>query len=72
MAIKYAIDHAKEIIDQPSCIVLDTIKGQGVKYFEDLFANHSVKFNDEMDQKTEEAIQVLEAFIAEGETICGN
>lgn len=66
MAIKDAIDHAKEIKNQPTCIVLDTIKGQGVKYFEDLFANHSVKFNDEMDQKTEAAIKELEAIVKGG------
>lgn len=33
---------------KPKAIVLDTIKGQGVKYFEDLKANHHVRFNDEM------------------------
>lgn len=67
MAIKEAIDHAKTVEDKPTCIVLDTVKGQGVKYFEDLFANHSVKFNDEMDEITENAIKELEAFVAEGE-----
>ncbi|MGL5582082.1 MAG: transketolase, partial [Cetobacterium sp.] len=33
---------------KPKAIILDTIKGQGVKYFEDLKANHHVRFNDEM------------------------
>ncbi|MDX8335972.1 transketolase [Candidatus Cetobacterium colombiensis] len=34
--------------EKPKAIVLDTVKGQGVKYFEDLKDNHHVKFNDEM------------------------
>lgn len=64
-AIKAAIDTAKSRKNHPTCIVLDTTKGQGVKYFEDLFGNHSVNFNDEMDKVAEEAIAILEAFIAQ-------
>lgn len=65
MAIKNAIDAAKERKDKATCIVLDTTKGQGVKYFEELFGNHSVNFNAEMDEVADKAIAELEAFIAQ-------
>lgn len=32
---------------KPKCIVLDTIKGQGIKYFENKLNNHSMNFNDQ-------------------------
>ena len=41
------IDRAKAVKDQAVCIVLDSIKGAGVKYFEDMVSNHSVKFNND-------------------------
>lgn len=42
-AIDEAITKAKSVTDSAVCIVLDTIKGQGVKFFEELLDNHSVK-----------------------------
>lgn len=60
-AIDDGINHLKEVKDQAICMVLKTIKGQGVPYFENLAANHSVKFNnDEINQATDEAIKTLE------------
>lgn len=71
-AIDEAIKKAKSIMDSAVCIVLDTIKGQGVKYFEDMLANHSVKFNnDEIIEENHKAIQRLKKFIEE-ETACIN
>lgn len=65
--INEAIEKAKEVKDSAVCIVLDTIKGQGVPYFETLAGNHSVKFNnDEINQAADEAIKQLEAFIGGG------
>lgn len=65
--INEAIEKAKEIKDSAVCIVLDTIKGQGVPYFETLAGNHSVKFNnDEINHAADEAIKQLEAFIGGG------
>lgn len=62
--IDKAIDIAKQVTDQAVCIVLDTIKGQGVPYFEKMESNHSVKFNnDEINSETEKAILKLKAFI---------
>ncbi|MGB4984411.1 MAG: transketolase [Erysipelotrichaceae bacterium] len=66
--IDEAINQLKSINDQAVCLVLDTIKGQGVKYFEDLESNHSVKWNNEATNlATDEAIKQLELFIKEGQ-----
>ena len=68
-AISEAIDRAKQVKGQAVCIVLDTIKGQGVKYFEELLDNHSVKFKAADNRAADEAIKTLEAFIAEGRNV---
>ena len=69
--IDQAIEQAKCINDQAVCIILDTIKGQGVPYFENMFSNHSVKFNnDEVKNANHEAIKGLKAFIAKEGTSC--
>jgi len=41
-----AIEKAKKVKDKPSVIVLDTIKGQGLKFVEDTMANHHMRFSD--------------------------
>ena len=67
-AIDDAINQAKEVKDKAVCIVLDTIKGQGVPYFENMFSNHSVKFNtDEINDAANEAKQALLEFISKEE-----
>ena len=67
-AIDDAINQAKEVKDKDVCIVLDTIKGQGVPYFENMFSNHSVKFNtDEINDAANEAKQALLEFISKEE-----
>lgn len=67
-AIDDAINQAKEVKDKAVCIVLDTIKGQGVPYFENMFSNHSVKFNtDEINDVANEAKQALLEFISKEE-----
>lgn len=59
-AIDEAIERCKSIEDQAVCIVLDSVKGQGVPFFEELDANHSVKFTtDEINQAAEAAIKEL-------------
>ena len=63
-AIDEAINRAKAVKDSAVCIILDNIKGSGVKYAEELMANHSVKFNtEEMVNKNHAAIAELEAFV---------
>ena len=67
-AIYNAIDKAKQNTESANCIILDSIKGQGVKYFEELMGNHSVKFNnDEINNATDEAIKELKAYIEKEE-----
>ena len=59
-AIDEAIERCKAIEDHAVCIVLDSVKGQGVPFFEELDANHSVKFTtDEINQAAEAAIKEL-------------
>lgn len=65
-AISDAVINAKEEETQAVCIVLDTIKGQGIDYFERMEDNHSVKFKDEDNQAADEAIKILEDFIKNG------
>lgn len=62
--IDEAISQTKQVKDQAVCIVLDTIKGQGVPYFEQMESNHSVKFNnDEINNEADKAIKELKTFI---------
>lgn len=71
-AISEAIDNAKKVSDQAVCIVLDTIKGQGVEYFEKLRDNHSVKFKEKDNEEADKAIMELERFIDSEELkLCG-
>lgn len=59
-AIDSAIDRAKSTTDSAVCIVLDSIKGSGVPYFEQMRDNHSVKWNsEETVRETDEAISKL-------------
>jgi len=45
-AIKEAILKAKDTKGMPSAIVLDTIKGKGVKEFENIASNHHMRFSE--------------------------
>ncbi|MGI6511283.1 MAG: transketolase [Catenisphaera adipataccumulans] len=68
-AIDAAIDQAKATVGQPTCLVLDTVKGQGVPYFEEMRSNHSVKFNNDANiNAAKEAIAQLDAYIAKEES----
>lgn len=66
--IDQAIEVAKGVKDSAVCIVLDTVKGQGVPFFEEMKDNHSVKFNsDAVLEANHNAIKELETFIKEAE-----
>ena len=67
-AISAAIDAAKEVKDSAVCIVMDTIKAQGVPYYYDRSDSHSPKFGAEADAALDAVIAELEAFIEKGET----
>ena len=63
-AIDAAIQEAKAQEDTAVAIVLDTVKGAGVPYFEQMAANHSVKFNNpEVIKMAQQAIKHLDAVI---------
>ena len=51
---------SKDTDGRPKCIVLDTIKGQGVEYFENLKANHHIRFTDEMKEILKSEIAKLD------------
>lgn len=67
-ALDVAISAAKANKDSANCIVLDSIKGAGVKWFEEQRDNHSMKWtNDEIQNATNEAIAELDAYIERSE-----
>ncbi len=66
-AISDAIDSAKKVQGSAVCIVLDTIKGQGVKYFEDMADNHSVKFKPVDIEEVDKALAALEPLCKGGD-----
>lgn len=67
-AIDEAIENAKKVEDKAVCIILDSIKGQGVKFFEEMESNHSVKFSGSaIIEATEKAIADLKEWIAKEE-----
>jgi transketolase len=66
-AISNAIDAAKEVKDSAVCIVMDTVKAQGVPYYYDRSDSHSPKFGGEADAALDAVIAELEAFIEKGE-----
>ena len=64
-AIDDTINKLKKVKDSAVCMVLDSVKGQGVKFFEELLSNHSVKFNEEYTNEANKAIAQLKEYIAE-------
>lgn len=71
-AIQEALLGAVANQGQPTCLVLDTIKGQGVPFFETYAGNHSVKFTDpEVIAVTKQAIEKLTEELAEKEGAMG-
>ena len=59
-----AIQKAKTVKGKPHCIVLDTTKGQGIPYLEQLTANHHVRPTEEMTKIFRKEIDRLEKELA--------
>ncbi len=59
-AIWSATVRAKQRKGKPTRIVLDSVKGQGIEYFEKMVNNHSVKFSEQDRQAAAEALARLE------------
>ncbi|SJZ99297.1 transketolase [Pilibacter termitis] len=65
-SIQKAIHELKQVKNSAIALVLDTTKGQGIPYFEELSDNHSVKFDNEENRLAlEKAIEELEVRINE-------
>lgn len=58
--ISAAVDRAKKVQGKPVAIVLDTIKGQGIPYLEEMENNHHLRPDEKMNESIREAIEVLE------------
>ena len=65
-AILKAIDDCFAHPGQALCIVLDTVKGQGVDYFEKLTDNHHIRFASESKAELDKAIVELEELVSKG------
>lgn len=63
-AIYDAIQKAKGVKYKPHCIVLDTTKGQGIPYLEQLAANHHIRPTEEITKIFRDEISRLEKEIA--------
>jgi len=66
MSILKALNGAKEVKDSAVCVLLDTVKAQGVPYYVDRDDNHAPKFGGEATESLDDTIEKLEKFIAEG------
>ena len=67
-ALDAALERAEAVRGSAACVVMDTVKGAGVPFFETYPGNHSVKFSDPACRAAaDEAIVGLEAIIERGE-----
>lgn len=55
-----AIEKAIAVTDQPTAIILDTIKGQGLQTVVDIYANHHLRLDDEMRERINADVALLE------------
>lgn len=58
-SIDAGLSYLKTVNTQATCMILDTIKGQGIPYFETMVNNHSVRFNEQDYQAIDVAIEEL-------------
>ena len=67
-ALDAALERAEAVSDSAACVVMDTVKGAGVPFFETYPNNHSVKFADPACREAADAaIAGFEALIERGE-----
>lgn len=63
-ALDEALAAAEAVTDSATCVVMDTVKGSGVPFFETYAGNHSVKFSDPAcKEAADAAIAELTAYI---------
>lgn len=68
-AIYAAVQRAKADSDRPTAIILDTVKGQGVKFLEDLRDNHHIRLNEEIARELDKSIRELENTLMAGQGV---
>ena len=61
-----ALTQAKKVKDSAVCVLLDTVKAQGVPCYEDKDDCHAPKFDEKAKQALDEVIEELEKFVEEG------
>lgn len=59
-AIYAAVKHPRRNSERPLVVILDSIKGQGVAYLENMASNHHLRLTDEIKIEIEKAITLLE------------
>lgn len=59
------IEKAKQVKGKPSAIILDTVKGQGIKFVEETMNNHHMRFSEKEHELADEAIRELEERLKE-------
>lgn len=59
------IEKAKKVKGKPSAIILDTVKGQGIKFVEETMNNHHMRFSEKEHKLADEAIRELEERLKE-------
>lgn len=64
-SIKSGFDSARKIKDKPTSIILDTVKGAGVKFIENTMSNHHMRLDKEAAEKINETILDLEKNLQE-------
>ena len=60
-AISHAIDNAKKVKGRPSMIILDTVKGKGGFFCENMVASHNMNISEETWKRAVEMIDKGEA-----------
>lgn len=60
VAIYAAVKHPRRNSERPLVVILDSIKGQGVAYLENMASNHHLRLTDEIKIEIEKAITLLE------------
>lgn len=59
-AIYDAVKTPRTNNERPLIVILDSIKGQGVPYLENMVSNHHIRLNDDAKAELEKAVAVLE------------
>ena len=65
-SIDEALKAAGQVTDSAVCVLLDTVKAQGVPYYIEREDSHAPKFDAKAKEELDKTIQALEQYVAEG------